>query len=206
MKVVSISDVHGRDLWKRVFEKESADQYVFLGDYFDTFDKISTDDQIKNFREIMATGATILVGNHDFHYFRGVGEEYSGKQMHKAFDIQEAVEAARPEMDITYRVGNVIYSHAGISQVWLEDWREDAEDNLLSLYHAGYDQYGDSVHDGPLWIRPRSLLASKIEGYVQIVGHTRVKEPYCEGDIHFTDCDNEWYTVNNDGEVTYGRI
>ena len=50
MKIVVISDVHGRDLWKKQVEEE-ADLYIFLGDYFDSFD-IPHEIQISNFLDI----------------------------------------------------------------------------------------------------------------------------------------------------------
>ena len=68
MKIVVISDVHGRDLWKKQVEEE-ADLYIFLGDYFDSFDipheiQISNFLDIKKFYEDNKDKVILLAGNH----------------------------------------------------------------------------------------------------------------------------------------------
>ncbi len=45
-----IGDLHGRDCWKWIVETEKADRYVFIGDYFDSFD-IPGLLQMHNFKE-----------------------------------------------------------------------------------------------------------------------------------------------------------
>ena len=68
MKIVVIADIHGRNLWKKQVE-ENADLYIFLGDYFDSFN-IKGEDQIKNFLEIKEfyennkDKVILLAGNH----------------------------------------------------------------------------------------------------------------------------------------------
>ena len=32
---------------------------------------------------------------------------------------------------------------------------------------------GDSVEQSPIWVRPPYLLMDKLEGYYQVVGHTK---------------------------------
>ena len=39
MKLVAIGDIHGRDIWKQIVETEQPNTVVFVGDYFDSFDK-----------------------------------------------------------------------------------------------------------------------------------------------------------------------
>ena len=68
MKIVVISDVHGRDLWKKQVEEE-ADLYIFLGDYFDSFDipheiQISNFLDIKKFYEDNKDKVILLAGHH----------------------------------------------------------------------------------------------------------------------------------------------
>jgi hypothetical protein len=100
---------------------------------------------------------------------------------------------------MAYSVGKFLFTHAGVSSDWLddtiEDWHIDtiADDvNELFKYkpHAvGYrpyrtvaDQtrlssgYGDEIYQGPLWIRPRSLMKANYDTLrreiIQVVGHT----------------------------------
>ena len=38
-KTIYIGDIHGRDVWEEIVEKhDDADNIVFIGDYFDSFD------------------------------------------------------------------------------------------------------------------------------------------------------------------------
>ena len=77
---------------------------------------------------------------------------------------------------------NTIFSHAGVSRVWLESVNCDIEDlNTLApsaLFgftpDSLFDCYGDSVTQPPTWIRPRALCKCNISGYDQVVGHTPV--------------------------------
>lgn len=39
----------------------------------------------------------------------------------------------------------------------------------------GFDPYGDNITQGPIWVRPRSLMRDSVPDYVQIVGHTTMK-------------------------------
>jgi predicted phosphodiesterase len=86
MKITIIGDTHGRSKWKNIVEKEKdADKIIFIGDYFDAKDGgYSANRQIENFKEIVEfkrnnpDKVILLIGNHDFHYLKGVNEEYSG--------------------------------------------------------------------------------------------------------------------------------
>jgi len=51
-KLVAIGDIHGRDIWRQILDKEQPDTVVFVGDYFDSFD-IPGLDQIYNFQNII---------------------------------------------------------------------------------------------------------------------------------------------------------
>ena len=77
---------------------------------------------------------------------------------------------------------NTIFSHAGVSRVWMESVDCDIEDlNTLApsvLFgftpDSFFDCYGDSVTQPPTWIRPMALCKCNISGYDQVVGHTPV--------------------------------
>ena len=86
-KNVYIGDIHGRDVWKQIVEKHSdADNIVFIGDYFDSFD-ISGIEQLRNAQEIVqfkkereldpTKKVYLLIGNHDIHYWPGVKDRGS---------------------------------------------------------------------------------------------------------------------------------
>ena len=83
-----------------------------------------------------------------------------------------------------YVEGNIIFSHAGISKTWSNNFAfEDI--NLLNNCKPSekfgftpnnfYDYCGDSITQPCVWIRPQSLIEDALDGYIQIVGHTPVK-------------------------------
>jgi len=189
MKTVIIGDVHGRDQWKQIVAQESdADRFVFLGDYFDSFD-ISAVEQMHNFKEIVEFKQTIgeevimLIGNHDYHYFPEIGDSStSGYQTRMAPSIKQLVDENRKHLQVAHRIGKFVFSHAGISSEWLDDTITDwTEENMvdkinelfkytpLSLDYrsfkmfsatewAGASGYGNETYQGPMWIRPKALM------------------------------------------------
>ena len=195
-----IGDIHGRSIWKSIVQKENPDRVIFVGDYFDSFD-IPGLDQIYNFKEIIyykesntQVEVILLIGNHDYHYFPDVGYNgTSGYQTGIAPNIIQALQENRHYLQMAYQMGEFVFTHAGISSQFMDEvfgtngWKVDtlAEDlNELFKYKpkafefSGKNPYGDDPEQGPLWIRPKSLmkinrdtLRKKI---IQVVGHTAV--------------------------------
>jgi UDP-2,3-diacylglucosamine pyrophosphatase LpxH len=189
MKTCVISDVHGRDQWKQIVAQENdADRFVFLGDYFDSFD-ISAVEQMHNFKEIVEFKQTIgeevimLIGNHDYHYFPEIGDSStSGYQTRMAPSIKQLVDENRKHLQVAHRIGKFVFSHAGISSEWLDDTITDwTEENMVNKINelfkytpllldyrsfkmfsatewAGASGYGNETYQGPMWIRPKALM------------------------------------------------
>lgn len=77
-KIIVIGDIHGRNTWMDVINQEvTYDKVIFLGDYFDS-KEIFPRQWIDNFKEIVQLkrnnpdGVVLLIGNHDYHYMRGL--------------------------------------------------------------------------------------------------------------------------------------
>lgn len=76
-QILVIPDVHGRAFWKEAVEKHPTLPVVFLGDYLDPYarENITPDDALTNFKDIIAfkqankDRVTLLIGNHEIHYF-----------------------------------------------------------------------------------------------------------------------------------------
>lgn len=193
MKIVIIGDIHGHDSWKDIVKKEEADKIIFLGDYFDCYDKISPEEQLNNFNEICKLKnkrregeVIILLGNHDFENYTSFGCMCSGfnpktkKLIGSTLDTLIAHKIVLP----LYIYDDIIFSHAGVSNTWLNKIYKasivDLEggfdlEKLRTLtfnFYAGYNGYGDTVSQSPLWIRPTSLSTDRVESYTQVVGHT----------------------------------
>jgi hydrogenase maturation factor len=188
MKLVVIGDIHGRDIWKQIIAKEQdADEFVFVGDYFDSF-RIKGPDQINNFLDIIEfkkqskVPVILLIGNHDHHYYPGVDDSgTSGYQTLLAPSIKHVVGDNKQYLQAAYQVGEFVFTHAGLSSEWLDDsiegWNANNvvdKVNELFQYQPGkiayrsYKQVGDQVYgaqgygneafQGPIWIRPSALM------------------------------------------------
>jgi hypothetical protein len=239
MKTLILGDTHGRSNWKQVLEAHpDAGRVVFMGDYFDSFN-ISGVEQLYNFNEIIRfkeetdKEVIMLIGNHDHHYL-DVGETYSGYKAAMMWDFNDALKKNMHHLQIAYLLDDVLFTHAGVSPIWMEDtfggnvWtRETIVVDLNEMYrvkprmfnfsHLGWDPSGDSVEQGPLWIRPRSLMKSNKgddglkKHFIQVVGHTQVINIFdsftaCEkamgGRYYLVDAmENGGYVVYEDGEL-----
>lgn len=224
MKVLILGDTHGRSNWKQVLEAHpDFDKVVFMGDYFDSFD-ISGVEQLYNFNEIIRfkestdKEVVMLIGNHDHHYFN-VGETYSGFKAAHKWDFQDALKKNMHHLQIAYLLDDVLFTHAGVSPIWMDDvfkwngWSKDTVVEVLNeMYlnkpttfnfsHSGWDPYGDSVEQGPLWIRPRSLMKSNKgedglkKHFIQVVGHTQVNNIFDSFKTSKKTMNNRYYLVD----------
>ena len=233
MKTIFLGDTHGRSLWKDIIAKETPDRVVFIGDYFDSFDIGSAEQQF-NFKEIIEFKESaqyeviMLIGNHDYHYYPG-GETYSGYQHGAAPIIRQLLEDNKHHLQMCYQLDNILCSHAGIGHNWLveqEKYESGSIDDFVNdiwnykpnrFMFYGFDPYGDNKTQTPIWIRPMSLLSGNKEtflktDYIQIAGHTQVRKIDIEGKAtggryYFIDAiDEHQYLIYDDGEFKLGKI
>jgi len=214
MKIIGLGDTHGRYNWKSIVSKEiECDKIVFIGDYFDSRDGHTTLDQIDNFLQILnfkrknIDKVVLLIGNHDFHYLSDIKENYSGFQFAGSIAINEVLEGAIKEglMQMCYVNNNFVFSHAGITNTWMNRYPinvETLELDVNELFNTrrrnfgfamgdNFSQTGNDICQSPIWVRPPSLIADAIEGLTYVVGHTTVKELTIDDkipNIIFIDC------------------
>ena len=202
MKTIVIGDIHGRTIWKDIVLKEqnSSDKIVFIGDYFDTHEDISQEQQINNFRDLIQFKADndnkviLLLGNHDFHYLENAKEQYSGYTSKYANIITVVLETALAAdlVQICYVYDKYIFTHAGISKTWVNSVLGSNKPDLSTLEQSmnslfkeakspfrftpgeDYNPYGDEITQTPIWIGPKSLLSDILDDCIQVVGHTTV--------------------------------
>lgn len=188
MKTLVLGDIHGRTCWNEIIDKESPDHIVFLGDYVSTHHNISEDVQIKNcfdildFKENNSDKVTLLRGNHDIQHLKYYWAECCGYFRNVADALYKERDRFLNDTQWIKIDGNIIYSHAGVSQVWLDNSNLSLNDinnqeptALFGFTPDSYSDYsGDSITQPPTWIRPLTLIQCNIEGYTQIVGHTPV--------------------------------
>lgn len=183
-KIIAIGDIHGRDVWRKI---PDADRVVFVGDYFDSRSGISGVAQLENFFDIChykmenPEKVVLLLGNHDYHYLRGVSESYTGYQPLMRFTFELALHEARNKglMQWVYLEDGFLFSHAGVTKTWLKanggdlSKINDLPDKAFRFNPGDNDSpVGDDVCQSPIWVRPGSLEADRLESVVHVVGHT----------------------------------
>lgn len=222
MRTIAIGDIHGRNTWKKIIEHEKPDRIIFIGDYFDSFD-IPAVVQIDNFRAIMELKGDViwLIGNHDLQYYYEITKTCNGYQETKAPFIGSVVNQFRKKLLMAYQMDDLIFTHAGITKTFLYDNRIPEDEFLVGNINRLFkmrpnvfsfrlgqcqDEVGNDVNQGPLWVRPPSLMLDSINSK-QVVGHTGHQRLTIVDDKFFfidTLGKSEDYLVIIDGEVTVG--
>jgi len=219
-KIIAIGDLHGRDDWKKILEKEQDyDHVVFIGDYFDSWD-LSAKVQMENFKQICALKdlnqdkITLLYGNHDLQYMVE-GEVYSGHQGKYAPFYNTLLSDNEDFFQWAYEEDGFLFTHAGVTNKWCEVNSIDKDNlvesinqtnpNAFGFKHGGtFDRSGDDIHQSPCWVRPLSLLIDGVKEYKQVVGHTQKREiqHISPNDLWFIDVPGSYLVIENgEGEV-----
>lgn len=201
-KRLVLGDVHTHfDTVNKIYEKEQPDSVIILGDYFDSFARPSHIVQREGFEKLLEMKKkheesgkgkfTLLLGNHDFHYSKFCAQGYSGFSLYLKKEVGELInsliiDGTLPVVFIDEK-NKTIYSHAGVTEYWFKNVLEgeslndinDVENmDLLDFnFEIGYNPYGDTISQSPIWVRPSSLISNHISGWNQVVGHTHVREP-----------------------------
>ena len=215
-KIVVIGDIHGHDTWKKLIElNPDATEFVFIGDYFDSF-SIPHVEQIYNYKEIITwkestdVKVTMLIGNHDFHYMSDCGGRYGGYNVWHAPEIGELLKETKEHLQVAYQVDKFLFTHAGVSKVWYEanfpeggNIPEQINDlwsyDKRSFNHSGMEMYGNYDGEGPMWIRPQALRRNPLnDTIVQIVGHTNMSLIDYDDNHYFVDAlPYEYLVISN---------
>jgi predicted MPP superfamily phosphohydrolase len=229
MKIIAIGDIHGRDYWKSILNKEIFDKVIFIGDYFDSFD-IPGDIQCNNFADIIQfkkdnmDKVILLTGNHDFHYM-GYGEQYSGFQHGYQYSIGCLLDDNKNLLQMSYAHNNILFTHAGVSTIWLRNNGYDGgmDLNNINLFindlfkykpnkfkftiGKNYSQTGNDICQTPIWIRPESLVKDMVGEFKQVVGHTQKIQIHIDMDLILIDALNSSeYLIIEDGIISVGKI
>ena len=193
MRTIVIGDIHGRRIWKDIMKIEyDADRLVFLGDYVGTHDRnMTSEQQIDNLNDLLnwademnkyTPGRVILLrGNHDMQHLGYPWAGCSGLDWHVQAEMMKIKDRFLNATQWVYVDGNIVYSHAGISERWMKDNSLTDVNQINDLEPSakfGFtpcklsDYYGDSVTQPPTWIRPWGLFGNAFGDYTYIVGHT----------------------------------
>lgn len=221
-KIVVIGDIHGCDRWKDLVHMHpDATEFVFIGDYFDSFSRNHAE-CIFNFKEIIEwkestdIKVTMLIGNHDFHYMSECGGRYGGWSAWHAAEIGELLRVNKHHLQVAYQYDKYLFTHAGVSKEWYEaNFPEDGDivDQINDLWsydkrpfnHSGMEMYGNYDGEGPMWIRPEALRRNMLnDTIVQIAGHTHMQKIDFDDNHYFIDTlPHEYMTIENGVPVIY---
>ena len=191
-KIVVIGDIHGRDQWNDIVDRNpDADLFVFLGDYVSTHEHISENKQLNNildillFKEQNPDRVVLLRGNHDMQHLGYYWAECSGffRGVAREMSKSEFTERYLRDTQWVYVYNNIVFSHAGITERWFKDSGVKTVEEINTLEPSELfafrpckmsDYYGISETQGPTWIRPQTLIEYAIPDWIQVVGHTPV--------------------------------
>lgn len=218
MKVIVIGDMHGLSIWKKIVEAHpDADKYVFTGDYFDSKkDFVPSKDQLLNFDEVLRfkrlniDKVILLIGNHDFHYFKFANEQYGGFQAEYKRQIGEKLDRAllRDYLKVCFRYNNYLFTHAGVSEAWCKHYEIDiknVEQSINELFIKSPSAFFNNkeIPRCPLWIRPEELKENILTPYTHIVGHTQQLTIKLEPNLILVDAltTNQEYLIIEDEKV-----
>lgn len=193
--IVAIGDVHGLDLWRPVVEQHADCRIVFLGDYLDPYGYIPHKELIANFRAIMdlkrsrPDDVTLILGNHDMHYFCDDAAKGSRFNFQIADKVSRLFLENMELFQYAWQEGRKIFTHAGISQRWFtEDFRGDtgspvaeqlnhpSDAQMPALCRVGMLRGGREGASGGIFWADAEELHNPLHGFTQIVGHNRVPE------------------------------
>lgn len=195
-RVLVIPDTHLKpkmfDLADKIMRENEVDYAVQLGDNLDDF--YCFGDQYRNHNARMLAfyrehpDTIWLWGNHEMSYILDrpvTGNVYAGKKY--AYLYCENFKPKFVHLD-----GKVVFSHAGIFQEFL-DANGLGDCKTVGEMVRGLNKLKMSAFwrdDSPIWARPqydRLTWPSVLDGYLQVVGHTPMRDIFREGGVISTD-------------------
>ena len=213
-EILIVPDVHGRRFWEPALK--FAGRVIFLGDYLDPYpaDGITPDEAWVNFLRIVEFRAanpdrvTLLIGNHELHYFDHAYActRFSARHYGAVHDVLTGPETGGL-FQVCKQLDGFLFTHAGVSKGWYDRHRErftplgsTLEEQLNAYFRthpAAFAEVssargGSAPFGSPLWadIHEHFNESEPFDPHVrQIIGHTRMDnpEPYTKRNITLTD-------------------
>ncbi|MBQ0057979.1 MAG: metallophosphoesterase [Bacteroidales bacterium] len=233
-----IPDVHGRTFWKRAIMQYPELPTVFLGDYLDPYTSIEgilPSDALFEFQDILQyknenpDRVTLLLGNHDIHYF-----DYKINSSRKDWQNHEKIAQLFSRNLSHFQLTKLInaggkqflLSHAGIIPGWIERHFEviDLSDtkrlaDLLNeqladlkkfkvfvtsaLMDVSASRWGTAEYPSIVWadVEDHQLEKHRLPNVYQVFGHTRQDyRPIIANDYANLDC-RKAFLLMEDGTI-----
>ncbi len=205
-------DIHGRTFWLTATRAYPGLPVIFLGDYLDPYTRyegILPGDALDNFKAILdfkranMDSVTLLLGNHDIHYFEK-DINCSRKDKERYEEIHQLFSEALPLFRLAATASTAgrvfLFTHAGVDLGWLRNRMPevDAADVAqlcsslnsklatdYSLCHFIFNglmdvtpsRWGSARHPSPVWadVYDHQHAQESMTGVFQIFGHTMQK-------------------------------
>ncbi len=197
-RVFVIPDIHLKPwILDRAEEELSKGQYdvcVFVGDLVDDWDQGNnmslykeTIDRMVRFIQ-MHPKFKYCYGNHDVSYvWQALETGYSERARETVLDGLERLLETLPRENVGFihRIDNVLFSHAGLTKLFVERFFESSAGDIDELI-AKINSFGRAemwCDTSPIWARPQlGNIKMYPDNMLQVVGHTPVKHAdYYEG-------------------------
>ena len=229
-----IPDIHGRLFWISATRKYPDLPVIFLGDYLDPYtyyEDILPSEALANFKEILdfkranMDRVTLLLGNHDIHYFdkdmnssRKDKERY--EEIHQIFC--ENLPLFKLAMTVRAEDRDFLFTHAGIDIRWLRcrmpkvnvndvyDICTSLNDKLIteeSLYDFVFNglmdvsasRWGYARYPSPVWPdeADHQYMRERLPNVYQVFGHTQQESgPVIKEQYACLDCRKAFMLTN----------
>lgn len=200
MNIVTISDLHGRTLWKDL-TIDDYDRVIFLGDYTDSY-RFDDDTIYANLSDIIQLKrlypekVILLIGNHDAQYIHYPNYRCSGFREWAQSELTALFAQNQPLFQIAYQHKTYLFSHAGVTNQWLarllatHDHTVETNASTYTLadllntihqqpfpiqrvlFEVGPGRGGSDPFSGPVWADRSETRTDYLTNYHQVVGHT----------------------------------
>ena len=203
-KVLVIPDVHLKpwmfDQALEIMANTDCKRAVCLGDIVDDW---GCERRVELYEETMEKAIEFAakypdtlwcLGNHDLSYMwdqydhPGYSTAASGLVC-DMFDTLRDTLGSPYYLAIIHKLGDVIFSHAGLTNAFVETQMYDMTDDLDLLLDTinGYGVEELWENNSPIWVRPQGWESTKgllfPPGILQVVGHTPVTDIYEQDDM-----------------------
>ena len=199
-EVAVIGDIHGTMKFINGYEhilkhNNQVKKIIVMGDHFDPYSDISMDTMEERFNVFVNcmkhdNRIVSLLGNHDLATYIIKNDSTNRTSFFPSTKnrIRKLVESNLENSRLMFKYGDYLFSHAGVSSIWVEEiaepidfdfkrlnkigWNEDELTALVKFYPFDFSGYWNNAHQGPTWLRPYVLVKYPYGDYNQVVGHT----------------------------------
>lgn len=200
MKVCCIGDIHGTTKFLQCYNDilkndNECEKIIVFGDHFDPYEYFSPEEMIEKYNEFIEIchndeRIVSLLGNHDLSSYV-IWNDCTNRTARFSRPFSEVITPNLKDSYLCYRIGDYLFSHAGVSQTWFnglndenqqrilnnhKGWTQQELTKIVSFYDGDFSHYGNDEHQGCTWIRPDALCDDPLGEYNQVVAHTIVDE------------------------------